>query len=80
MATPLEDSEGQLIDGGNDGQSGSNYVTILTRPAAAGFSPAGPTSPAPAPVSPTVTPTPSPTPVPTPTPASTPTPTPFPGY
>jgi hypothetical protein len=31
----LEDSTGQLIDGGNDGQSGSDYVTILQRTATA---------------------------------------------
>ena len=63
----LEDSEGRPIDGGDDGQPGSSFVTVLTRPATASFSPAHANAPAPAPVSPIVTHTPRATPTPTPT-------------
>jgi hypothetical protein len=90
----LDDSAGQPIDGANDGQPGSNYVTILRRTTAAVLAGPAPTpkrTPAPkrppspvfSPTGPPVfspTPTPTPMPVfgPTPTPTPTPTPAPLP--
>jgi hypothetical protein len=65
----LQDSAGSLLDGANDGQAGSNYVTIL-RPIVLA-------PPVPSPV-PKPTPTPVRTPVPVPVPTPTPTPTPMP--
>jgi hypothetical protein len=88
----LADSTGQLIDGGNDAQAGSDYVTILQRTATA-------VTPAPAPKTARSTPAPetilrrtiimrAPTPTPSPTslpmPGAAPTPMPIfmpsPGY
>jgi hypothetical protein len=88
----LEDSTGQLIDGGNDGQAGSDYVTILQRTATAVTPALAPKTvrAIPAPVTilrrtivmPARTPTPAP--ISMPMPGAAPTPTPismlFPGY
>ena len=86
----LHDSAGDLIDGANDGQPGTNFVKVLSPAPAASFTPTATPTPTPVPVSspvtltpipvrtPAATPTPAPTPTQTPTP--TPTPTPFPGY
>jgi hypothetical protein len=82
----LQDSAGSLIDGANDGQPGSNFVTVLRntpavtpKPAPAPIPITEPT-PMPTPVSTTPAPTPIATPTPTPTPAPIPTPISYPGY
>jgi hypothetical protein len=91
----LEDSAGRLIDGANDGQAGSDYVTVLQRTATAEVTPAPKPDrmparmPAPAPIPrrtlvPITVPTTPAPPIgvtsPAPSPAPTPTPIPFPGY
>jgi hypothetical protein len=88
----LEDSTGQLIDGGNDDQAGSDYVSILQRTATAVTPALAPKTvrAIPAPVTilrrtivmPARTPTPAPISMPMPGAAPTPTPIsmPFPGY
>jgi hypothetical protein len=69
----LADSAGSLLDGANDGQAGSNYVTILRPIVLAPPVPTPVPKPTPAPVR---TPVPVPVPVPMPTPMPTPTPMP----
>ena len=83
----LQDNAGQPIDGSDDGQAGSNFVTILRNPPAVTSKPAPKRAPHPnlllarlprRPPTVTMTPTPIPSPVPTPTPTPVPVPTPSP--